>query len=135
MPVDSPKNRLPPSMSEGVGGSIKAPMSRTQVEIGPSIKSLANDALMVFKSPALRGLAWSLSGFTRDSGGSALGGATVQLFYTSNDMPAGEVVSDGSTGAYSFAVGPANTYYAVAYKAGSPDVAGTTVNTLAPTGS
>lgn len=70
-----------------------------------------------------------ITGITKDSAGSALGSCVVDLFRTSDDVRVDSTTSDGS-GNFSFiplAYGP---YYIVAYKAGSPDVAGTTVNTL-----
>jgi hypothetical protein len=71
-----------------------------------------------------------ISGVTKDSSGAALAGCTVSLYRTSDDVLMEKTNSDGS-GAYRFsAVGLSETYYVVAYKAGSPDVAGTTVNTL-----
>lgn len=72
-----------------------------------------------------------IAGTTLDSAGSPLGGCTVHLFRTRDDAEIDQTVSDGS-GAYAFLTAqPAETHYAVAYLAGSPDVAGTTVNTLA----
>lgn len=72
-----------------------------------------------------------ISGITKDSTGVVLGSCTVKLFRTVDDLLMETVTSDAVTGAYSFAsVGLSETYYVVAYKAGSPDVAGTTVNTL-----
>lgn len=71
-----------------------------------------------------------ISGITKDSLGVALPACTVSLFRTSDNLFIQSVVSDGS-GNYSFpGVGCGETYYVVAYKAGSPDVAGTTINTL-----
>ena len=71
-----------------------------------------------------------LSGITRDSSGVALGGCEVELMLTATDVKVDKVASDTS-GNYSFKSGQyGKTYYIVAYKAGSPDVAGTTVNTL-----
>ena len=71
-----------------------------------------------------------ISGVTKDSTGTILGSCTVKLFRTSDDRWFETVTSDATTGAYRFGgVGSANCYV-VAYKAGSPDVAGTTVNTL-----
>ncbi len=72
----------------------------------------------------------NITGITRDSAGAALGGCVVQLFSTPDDRIVSEVTSDGA-GNYSFRVGNGSEYYVVAYNAGSPDVAGTTVNTLA----
>lgn len=76
---------------------------------------------------------WIVSGVTRDSAGAALGSCDVHLFITRGDLEVGEQVSDAS-GNYSFSMGGGcETYYVVAYKAGSPDVSGTTVNTIAAT--
>jgi hypothetical protein len=75
-----------------------------------------------------------LSGVTRDAQGNALASCKVRLFMTNTDaLSAGVQTSDPSTGAYAFAVQPLVTYYVVAYKTGSPDVEGTTVNTLVGT--
>ena len=69
-------------------------------------------------------------GITKDSSGVPLGNCVVHLFRTSDDLEMDQGVSDG-VGNYEFrGVSPAATYYVVAYKVGSPDVAGTTVNTL-----
>jgi hypothetical protein len=75
-----------------------------------------------------------ITGTTVDANGAPLAGCTVQLFRTGDDSFVAELVSDGA-GAYSFVMGDnAGTFYLVAYKPGSPDVAGTTVNTIAATG-
>ena len=70
-----------------------------------------------------------ISGITKDSAGAALGGCSVHLFRTADDVEVQEDISNGG-GTYSFTVGLGQSYYVVAYKAGAPDVAGTTVNTL-----
>lgn len=81
------------------------------------------------KQPS-RGPLFGIAGVTRDSTGAALAGCTVHLFRTATDCEVDEIVSDGS-GNYSFPnVTAAEGYYVVAYLPGSPDVAGTTVNTL-----
>lgn len=72
-----------------------------------------------------------ISGVTKDSLGNVLGSCTVSLFRTIDDILFEEQTSDASTGAYSFSsIGLSENYYVVAYKAGSPDVAGTTRNDL-----
>lgn len=72
-----------------------------------------------------------LTGVTKNSVGAALGGCIVQLFETATDRFVVETVSDPTTGVFVFYVGlGTGPYYAVAYLAGAPDVAGTTVNTL-----
>jgi len=74
--------------------------------------------------------AFSLSGVTRDSTGSALGSCVVKCFEAATDIEVGITTSDGS-GNFSFSLGNnAGFFYLVAYKPGSPDVAGTSVNTL-----
>lgn len=71
------------------------------------------------------------SGTTKDAAGAPLAGCTVDLFRTADNQWVGRTISgpDGS-----WAVGPisdpAGPFYAVAYLPGSPDRAGTTVNTL-----
>lgn len=75
-----------------------------------------------------------IRGTTYDSGGAVLANAVVQGFVTTTETYVGAVTS-AEDGTYSL---PTNnlasvTHYVVAYKAGAPDVAGTTVNTLLPT--
>lgn len=71
-----------------------------------------------------------IGGVTKDSSGVALAGVTVDLFRTIDNVMIDSAVSDGS-GNYQFSTpGPGQNYYVVAYKAGAPDVAGTTLNTL-----
>lgn len=72
----------------------------------------------------------TLSGITRDSTGTVLAGCVVDMFRTANDTLISSTVSDAA-GAYTLPVsGPAGPFYLVAYKAGSPDVSGTSANTL-----
>lgn len=69
-------------------------------------------------------------GVTKDSTGAALSGVTVKLYRTADDALVDMAVSNGG-GNYEFrSASPTTAYYVVAYKAGAPDVAGTTVNTL-----
>ena len=84
-----------------------------------------------FRSPPFSTSALYISGVTRDSVGNPLGGCKVELFCSGSDIYVGDTVSDGS-GNYSFQVLKSGPFYLVAYKAGSPDVAGTTVNTILP---
>lgn len=71
----------------------------------------------------------AITGVTKTSTGLPLGACTVQLFQTSDDTFLAEVVSSAA-GVYALYPDVAGPFYLVAYKAGSPDVAGTTVNTL-----
>lgn len=85
--------------------------------------------LPYLKAPKFFG-SFSLSGVTRDSSGVALGNCVVDLFLNSEDTLVATTTSDGS-GSYRFTLsGNSQTYFVRAYKAGSPDVAGTSVNTL-----
>jgi hypothetical protein len=87
--------------------------------------------VLPFRSPAFSLQGFAIAGVTRDSGGSPIAGVTVDLFLTADDTKVGGTVSDGS-GNFSFGA-TAGPYYLVAYKAGAPDVAGTSINTLAGT--
>lgn len=72
-----------------------------------------------------------ISGFTLTGAGVALPGCTVELYRTADDVRVESIVSDGS-GIFAFSpVSPGLLYYAVAYLAGAPDLAGTTTNVLA----
>lgn len=78
-------------------------------------------------------MSYSLSGNCYNSRGAAVASATVKIFDTATDTLQATTTSN-SGGAYVFttltSVGP---YYAVAYHANSPDIAGTTLNTLLAT--
>lgn len=71
-----------------------------------------------------------ISGITKNAYGTPLGSCVVKLYRTNDDVEVQSQISDPSTGAYAFYMAGGGTYYVVAYLAGSPDVAGTTVNTL-----
>lgn len=73
-----------------------------------------------------------LRGQCVDAGAVPVVGAVVQAFLTATDAFQSESPStDG--GYYEVGTVEAGAHYLVAYKPGSPDVAGTTVNTLIPT--
>lgn len=74
---------------------------------------------------------FAIVGYTRDAYGSPIGGATVKLFRTADDSLQNTVVSDGN-GLYSVTSPYADGHYLIVYKAGPPDICGTTVNTLTP---
>lgn len=71
----------------------------------------------------------TLSGKTLDANGAALGGATVKVFKADDSFVA-TTTSDAS-GNYSVDTADYGPFYAVAYKAGTPFVAGTTRRDLA----
>jgi hypothetical protein len=74
---------------------------------------------------------YGITGVTRDAYGSPLGGVTVKLFLTADDTRVDQMVS-GPAGNYLLSSPFLAGHYVIAYKAGSPDVEGTTVNTLVP---
>ncbi len=72
-------------------------------------------------------------GVTRNSSGVALGGGVVGVFLTSTNLALRQVTADAS-GYFEVPSEYANVnHYLVGYKPGTPDVAGTTLNTLQPT--
>lgn len=75
-----------------------------------------------------------IKGQCLDSGSAPVANAIVQGFVTSTDAFVGEV-SAAADGTYNLMTEQLTTtpHYLVAYKAGSPDIAGTTVNTLLST--
>ena len=78
---------------------------------------------------------YRLTGLTVDSAGAALGACTVDVFESASRLYRGQTQSDAN-GNYSIDVTGSGTglvFQAIAYKAGSPDVAGVTLNTLVPT--
>lgn len=83
-----------------------------------------------------------LSGITKDATGVVLAGCTVEVYETitpnNPNEPKGRFVGSyvsNADGSYAIPVyaGPGATFRIVSYKAGAPDVAGTTLNTLVGT--
>lgn len=72
---------------------------------------------------------YTLTGITRDNAGAVLGNCLVKLFRTGTDELVSQTVSDAN-GVYTIPASSLLNHYLVVYKAGAPDVAGTTVNTL-----
>lgn len=72
-----------------------------------------------------------MSGVSRDCAGAPLGSVRVMLFTTGDNRFVQETTSDGS-GNWSMDVRVSGPFFLVEYKAGSPDQAGTSVNTLLP---
>jgi len=77
--------------------------------------------------PAVRRI---LSGLSKDSAGAILGNCQVLVFRTESKVLVAETISDAA-GAWSVGVPDVGPYFLVEYKVGSPDVAGSSVNTLA----
>lgn len=99
----------------------------------PGVRALATPELR--PPPIQRGPLFAIAGTTKDAAGAPLAACVVHLFRTATDVEVDQTVSDGS-GAYSFPnVTAEEAHFVVAYLAGSPDVAGTTKNTLTGTAS
>lgn len=75
-----------------------------------------------------------IRGITKDSGGTAISDVIVQGFVTATDAYVGQDVSR-TDGTYTLGTEtlPGVQHYLVAYKPGSPDIGGTTVNTITST--
>jgi hypothetical protein len=73
-----------------------------------------------------------LTGYCKDTNNNPLGGAVVQAFVTSTDQYVAETVCD-DRGFYQVPCQSTVAHYLVAYYPGSPDKAGSSVNTLVPT--
>lgn len=72
-----------------------------------------------------------LTGQTTDSAGvTPVPGCTVHLFRTADDLEIDQTISDVNAVFEFRGLGWAQDHYCVAYLPGSPDKAGTTVNTL-----
>lgn len=84
----------------------------------------------VFRSPKLDTRNPRVAGYTIDSDGAILGSCVVKLFRTSDDLLIDTATSD-SNGYYTLCATVGGPFYVIAYKAGNPDVSGTTVNSLA----
>lgn len=93
----------------------------------PSTPNLGN--FPKFRSTPLAQSNPVITGVTRDSAGNPLGTCVVRCFRTSTNDFVATATSDVSGNFTVFATGT-GPFYLVAYKDGTTDVAGTTVNTL-----
>lgn len=76
---------------------------------------------------------YTVSASTKTGTGTTLGSCQVGLFKTPSGNRIDTKTSDASTGAVEFrSASPTGSHFMVAYLIGSPDKAGTTVNTLVP---
>jgi hypothetical protein len=83
-----------------------------------------------FRSPKGVQIVFSITGFALDAVGQPVSGATVKVFRTADDTLLATTTSD-ATGLYAFVLPQGvGGNYLVFYKAGSPDIYGTTLNTI-----
>lgn len=88
------------------------------------------DAYYVRDPPGGASSAYGLAGVTRDVYGTPLGGVTVKLFRSSTDEKVSQTISDASGKYFVTTQYYPDAHYLVTYKTGSPDVFGTSENTL-----
>jgi hypothetical protein len=69
------------------------------------------------------------NGFSRDASGGVIAGVTVKCMLTATDTKQSETVSDAD-GLFIVSTSEAGAHYLIFYKTGTPDLSGTTVNTL-----
>jgi hypothetical protein len=74
---------------------------------------------------------WGITGIARDVYGSPLANVELTLFKTDDDTKQDQKFSD-AFGGYTLTTPYYQAHYIVAYKTGSPDITGTSVNTLIP---
>ncbi len=96
--------------------------------LGRTIINRGQVGTVIYRSPGAA-VNYRISGVTRDSGGAILANCRVELMITGRDVSIAEVIS-GSDGSFAFDNPGTGPFYLVAYKVGSPDVAGTTINTI-----
>ena len=81
----------------------------------------------------IRPVRFTITGTTKDSTSAPLGNCVTHLLRTSDDKILEQSTSDANGVYLVTAAGAGTDNYLVAYKPGSPDVAGTTVNTIVGT--
>lgn len=107
--------------SAGPGRGFKSRTSNKQQDrgVGP------------FRSQPFSTFSDFVDGITADAAGNVVANAIVRLFRTADDVEVDQSQSDGA-GAFTLRAAGSGPFYVVAYKPGSPDVFGTTLNTLQP---
>jgi len=104
--------------------------SQAQAQVAADPTDIVVTSTVPFSSASDRGT-MIISGVTRDGNGNPLGGCTVDLFDSAQDVKIATTTSDPVTGVYVFAsIAGGIKFYMVAYRKGSPDVAGTTLATV-----
>lgn len=142
--------RVNPTTYQWYGrGKRSAQAQWTDGFLWPSSRMLSGDngvPLVLFGQDAAQDSQWEampeenlgtptmkkIIGTTRDANGNPLGSCVVKGFLTASNLFLRQMTSDGA-GYYEFCSEYSGaTHYLVAYLVGSPDVEGTTVNTLVP---
>lgn len=109
-------------IANGVPGgsrSLGSPGIRANFSKGQTLRSLPGTQII-----------FGITGYALDAVGQPVSGATVKCYRTADDALLATTTSD-VTGLYAFVLAQGvGGNYLVFYKAGSPDIFGTTVNTL-----
>jgi hypothetical protein len=109
--------------SSRLGGGLTAVGPRMVSDVTPT--NLSRLPLSQFEGKFRR----VIRDTTLDAAGAPLAGVTVKVFDATTDQKVDQVVSDAA-GVYEASVYNDATYQCIAYKAGAPDVAGASVNTV-----
>ena len=113
----------------GAGGVVAIPGKR----FGAPRINRPNELVRGVPFRSAKGFAaFRLSGTTRNTDSEILGNCRVMIFRTSDNAFIIETTSMPDTGQWAVDILPPGPYFIVVYKAGSPDVCGTSVNTLTP---
>lgn len=100
---------------------------RAVSKAAPFVRSVTNG--LSFRKTVLSTKNEQITGVSRNNAGAALGTCVVKLFRTPSDVLAAQTTSDAS-GNFTFDNPGSGPFYIVCYKAGSPDVSGTGLNTV-----
>jgi hypothetical protein len=118
-PVGGPRSPIQPFLPSGFYGDLGLDVGILGAPVWvmpPPLPSGANGRL-------------GFNGFSRDASGGVIAGVTVKCMLTATDTKQSEAVSDAN-GLFVVSTAEAGGHYLIFYKAGTPDICGTTVNTL-----
>lgn len=118
-----------PSVNPGSDLDFEAPEFSTGSRPNPVPAPVVDPNFSVLQYGAKN---YFLTGVSRDAFGVALASCKVMVFRAEDKSFVAETVSDG-IGNWSICVMQGGPFFLVQYKAGVPDYAGTSVNTLVPT--
>jgi hypothetical protein len=107
-------------------GAVMSPLSAVR------IPTVGSQPAVVHALKVMPATFFQIAGVTRDSAGARLGNCVVELYRTIGDAVVGDATSNADGNYYVKGARPGVAHYIVAYKAGAPDLAGTTLNTLQP---
>ena len=118
-PIGGPRSPIQPFLPSSFYGALA-------LDVG-----ILDDPAWIMPPPKPSGAngRFVFNGFSRDASGGVIAGVTVKCMLTATDTKQSEAVSDGN-GLFVVSTAEAGGHYLIFYKTGTPDIAGTTVNTL-----